>query len=329
MLLISSLITLFLTALCRANSRWVVPAVAIVLVLGSGFRVNVGTDYKVYSDFFRGLLPVSGVEPGFLLFAQGVSLLPYDGRIGFLIISAITLLGYSLFIYRYSRHRGLSLALFVGLPFFFINSMNLMRQHLIIAIFLMVIPWFLSRKLVRLSASMIAISAFHSASLLYLAIGGFFSLSQVGRRLLTIFAPIILFCLIAVLGKSILPSNMLYFASHQSDNSFWLIFFVALVFLVFSFVNVQKRNNDLNLLSFLCCEIAFCLTLVAALGDYSLFFLRIAQLFFPVYLVVYPEFIALIRPQLWARLIEVLSIISLCSFFILRVAVDPSLGFEG
>ena len=114
----------FLISLFNARSKFLTFLAALPISVITGLRVDVGKDYSVYEDIFQGKIPVSGIDPAFLTFGHQVAEFDNTGRLGFLICSVITFLGYSIFINRFSPDKGLSLMLFLSVPIFYVSSLN-------------------------------------------------------------------------------------------------------------------------------------------------------------------------------------------------------------
>ena len=70
-----------------------------------------------------------------------------------------------------------------------------------------------------------------------------------------------------------------------------LITLVSSFFALTSLFNLLRKSNRLNLLLFELCSISVVCVIVAMLSSMPVFWLRVAQLFFPAYLLVLPELV--------------------------------------
>lgn len=113
----------------------------LVLIVFAGARVDVGTDYGLYSSIFREAQPGyldffldnSPQEPGFTLGVLGLRLLSADPRILFLVSSVVTVGCAAIAMRRMSVNFAVSLTLFVLLGFY-VAPFNILRQGLAISL---------------------------------------------------------------------------------------------------------------------------------------------------------------------------------------------------
>jgi len=117
--------------------------VFMFVVLFSGLRLDVGVDYKNYTEIFSvlkggvGEVDAERVEPLTHFFVRIVDLLGFGDQYVFFIFSFITLLGVFQFIRLFSLDRRVSIFVFVCVGIFFFATLNGMRQWLAISFFLM------------------------------------------------------------------------------------------------------------------------------------------------------------------------------------------------
>ncbi|WP_353050814.1 EpsG family protein, partial [Duncaniella freteri] len=172
----------------------------IVLVLFSGLRYDVGMDYLSYKTWFLSGRGFS--EQGFILLTRIFrSLGPTIGFNFFVfIIAAVTLYGAYRFIYKYSSAPLLSLFIFFCFGQYFISTLNLIRQELVIYVFLgCLLPLIIERHFIKYTLCIATCSYFFHYTALIL-IGIYFLdrhfsaiIKLSGIALITISSPIIIY----------------------------------------------------------------------------------------------------------------------------------------
>ncbi len=301
----------------------------LVLSLVSAFRVNVGNDYDIYEKFFQGGLPVSGVEFSFIFITQLISQLSSDGRLGFIVFSFWTVFGYLYFIRKFSSNYFISIMMFIGLPIFFINSFNLMRQHFVIASFLFSLNYFVNNKNFVFVVVNCVSGFLHTSGFLYLSLY-LRKLIPSYLQLYLSFALISLsFILIISLEKYVMPDSLSYYSTHSSENNFPLLLVLTALMFLFSIVNYIFKKTFTNSLLLQFCFVSFLCLISTFFSEYNMFWLRIAQLFFPSYLLVLPIFVNYLSSNnILKFLIERFIMIFFMFIFVIKYIKDPSFGFN-
>ena len=150
--------------------------ISLLLIVIVGFRgFSVGIDTEVYKNSFDNIEnlnhahPVSqDMESGFLLLFSLFSFFTSDFFIVQFVIGSITIIGFSIFIYRNSSNIFISFLIFFAM--FFFPTMNLMRQWLAMAIGINSVYYFKNKR-IFIGYLLIAFSTiFHTTALILLII---------------------------------------------------------------------------------------------------------------------------------------------------------------
>ena len=142
--------------------------ITLVLILFSGFRYNVGTDYKNYQDIFT--YEYGMKEIGYLPLIRFIKYeLGGTQQLVFLLFSLFTILLIYKFIVRYSPYPYLSIITYVTIAPFYLASFSGIRHFLAISLFLYSIKYIIERKKVLFFIMIFFGSIFIHLSLLFLA----------------------------------------------------------------------------------------------------------------------------------------------------------------
>lgn len=319
----------FLTADKKNNNNYLFYSLAFITALVSSLRVNVGRDYPIYESFFRGDLPVSGVDFSFILFSQGISILDPSGRLGFIITSFVIVFGYAIFFSKFNnQNRFLCFFLFLTIPIYFISSLNLIRQHLAISIVLMSLVFLFQNKVFRTFIFFVVGALLHRATLIYLIL---FSTNKSLERTLISILPLAIILVISIIfiyeGAIATILSYDYFAQHQSENSPYLLLFLAFACLFVSILIFFGKNIDHRNLIYWTNFFIFILLVVWYFSEFSNFWLRAAQFFFPFFIIGSVSVISLLAPVIIRYVVIFFMATILLTYNVLKYFQDPSYGF--
>ncbi|OTG66884.1 hypothetical protein B9T25_08880 [Acinetobacter sp. ANC 4470] len=106
----------------------------MLLVFFVGFRFETGYDWAMYRNFYEYDTFHSGIEFGYVFFIKILRYLFDDYQSLFFFTALATYIFLYLGIRKYTKHSSIALALFILIPGLFLNSLNIIRQELAIAI---------------------------------------------------------------------------------------------------------------------------------------------------------------------------------------------------
>lgn len=214
-LFFSSLLALF-SEITKNRFLWILSLLTVSLF--SGLRYFVGIDYESYTFIFASIAD-SKTEPAFRLINLIVLFLGLNVQFVFLISASIT---FGLF-YKGIKKNSDNLFLSVFLLFFcgfFIESLNIIRQYIAIAIFFYGIKYIINRNFLKYAFCILLASCFHySAVLLILA---YFILNiNIGKLWYPIlcFAYLLPFILPIQAIFGLIPGYDVYFSSGNGSNT--------------------------------------------------------------------------------------------------------------
>lgn len=145
-------------------------SIGIILVVFSGFREGVGTDFNMYKNIFYNINKLDGyyfgdLERGYILLNKTLHGINPNHRILFIGTSAI-IIGLILnSVYNYSKKYLLSIVLFICMGYFH-SGFNGIRQHLALAIFVYSIRFIANKKIFKYVICIFIASLFHKTSLM-------------------------------------------------------------------------------------------------------------------------------------------------------------------
>lgn len=304
-------------------------AVLIGLVFLYYSIMPVGRDFLTYSQLFEGQDPVK-VDFGFKLFADFLSYLDIlgEGRTGLIVSSLLILAGHFYFFSRMSQNGMLLAAIFLLLPPLYFAGLNLVRQHLAIALALAALCQFeAGRRKASLALSIVGIAT-HQSVLLLLLFAAFSYLKNRHFQFL-ILAIAIISLLLAVLGPlnimNLFTDRYLYFSYHESINSAWAAVGLAFGLFAAGLLSYQKVSKSYKIkLGFLFSYLYLISITLWLVTDTSNFFLRISALFLPVAILVLGENVIVNSKLATSYRIAILIVLSVV--FWMEVISDPSLG---
>ena len=305
-------------AIIEAAGKPIKKSIFVVLagfaVTIAGLREEIGTDYLVYLRFFQGYTPVSVSEPGFLFFATTVSAIDPTGHLGIFLSALVIVTGYLLYFYSVSQStRYLLFVMFLCIPFFYISSFNLVRQHISIAIFLAIYTHLDARTHRPYKLAYFILPPLFHYSSLFLIISAIFvkiTLPYAMRPLVLLLSiPLIPF----ILGvEEILVSNSeySYYTSHQSQNSSFLFWCFLMVVLCAHVALRTQTSEKLKTIVPLSLGAVF-FVLIWQFSNLANFWLRVAQVFLPFTAVTVSKAVEITHPKEFQFLLKCIIVILL------------------
>jgi len=147
---------------------------AAELFIVSGFRVNTGMDYPMYTIIFNRtvsnslvLLAQERFEKGYVLLSRYIQIFTGNFRALFIVTSFIVVLLAAVIVWKYCKNPSLGLLSFYLLGFYF-NSMNFIRTMLAASVILFAYKYIRDRQFLKFFALVLLASTFHFSALLML-----------------------------------------------------------------------------------------------------------------------------------------------------------------
>lgn len=146
--------------------------VILILILVSGLRYNVGTDYWTYSNMYTINIPnmkindiIKSNDIGFTILCKILYEFSENPQFMFLIVSVITIIPIVFMIKNYSYSFELSLYLYIT-TFAYFSSFNILRQWIAASIISYGFKYLLERNLKKYSMIILIASIFHATSII-------------------------------------------------------------------------------------------------------------------------------------------------------------------
>jgi hypothetical protein len=171
--------------------------VFIYISATAGLRHGVGVDFLNYQAF---IVKISNgvdtyMEPGFEAITFYSVALGFTPQFIFLLFSFFTCLFFIISINKHSIDKGMSLALFCFLPFFYLASFNQIRQFFVASLLAFSLNYIIKRKLISFLLLVFFATSFHKIAVLFIPMYWF------AHRLWGIKTYCVLFVLFTVLCK--------------------------------------------------------------------------------------------------------------------------------
>jgi hypothetical protein len=275
---------------------------AFVLVVFSGIRHDVGTDYRSYVEIFRNVHirgRYYGIEWGYYYLMRFVSWLNGTQQLVFLIMATATII----FIYKYidglSSNRNLSWLLYLCIGPYYLGSFNGVRQALSIAIFAYSLKYANKEDYWRFAFLNICGSLFHTSALLMLAL--YFILTKTRLTMVKAFCVLLVYTAVYSTGLVAIAMSKLGYGSYTSrghlemDLSYIVFVLIALcIWLILLLIRDMDRDylvfKNLNFLSLIAILAAY-----ISPGISNIAFTRFNTYFFITYVVLVPYIISKLK----------------------------------
>lgn len=169
---LSSFIAEIMTTKSKVHEKYFICITAISLIIVSGFRYMVGTDYMAY---YKGYLSASteklqdAKDVGFLVLNKLLNNISSNPQMIFLVTSIIINICVVLFLYKNSIKFSLSIYFYIT-TFTYYSSMNGVRQFLATSIILLAYRCLVERNFIKYSIYVLIASTIHGSALLMIPI---------------------------------------------------------------------------------------------------------------------------------------------------------------
>lgn len=276
----------------------------LILFIVSGFRKNVGVDFRNYEAIFRqhtnnNFFDYSYVDKdyGYALLNKIIALFTNNTQWVFIVVSFITIILFIIFIKRYSTNMLLSVYLLITFNFYF-DAMNIQRQFIAIAICTLSIKYIINEDFKRFCLVILFAILIHKSALIFFPM---YFISKINLNVKKICIYIVLGC-----AGSLLINKIIYFMRNKFysdyDSVAWgmqglgigLIIIIPVFIFIIAFMMKDKlieenpeNNVFLNLL--------FCACVCFLLSTIISNFTRIAEYFYIVVIIFIPRMISVIK----------------------------------
>jgi hypothetical protein len=279
-------------------------SVAIILMLFSGFRYCVGTDYLGYCSMFD-LIATRGryynIEYGYYHLVKFVQLIGGTQQLVFLIMACATIMFIYQYIEEFSADKELSWLLYLCIGPYFLSSFNGVRQVLPVAMFAFSLKYMKDGKFIKYLITNLIGFLFHYSAII--AIPLYFLFKKVkltAVKTICIYLGLLLLYKVGLVNYLLTlfhaSSYILGSDSFIMDKSY-VIFAVMAVFCwaYYFFVTKDQQKNlqvflNMNLLSFLMVLLGLTTTNIS-----NMVFARLNVYFFIAYLILVPNTLVCIK----------------------------------
>lgn len=314
------------------QKKYVSRLICFCLIVFSGFRFCVGTDFEGYSDMFYRILAEGryyDIEWGYYWLVRFVNAIGGTAQLVFFIFSFITLYFIYKFIEYFSEDVELSWLVFVCIGPYFLSTFNGMRQWLVVAIFAYSLRFVKETNFKKYFFLNILGCLFHYSAILLIPLYWLlkaknFSLAKIGICYL-------IFQISSMVGLLDLIADKLHATSYlegdammQLDWSYYVFFALAVCFVIISIVYPDITGEDkifknMNALSGLTVFLA-----LTASGLSNMIFIRYNLYFFVGYIILIPLVIAKMKDSSLRRLMTfvIIGFSTMYFFYVTSTATD-------
>ncbi|MBY8203916.1 EpsG family protein [Vibrio fluvialis] len=254
---IASLSVLFISYInnSRVLNKFLYIFLVIVLIVISGFRYRIGSDYDTYIELFNvAKLNYIPGEPIFSIFSYVSSCISdsYGQYFLFFFYASMTLFLIGVFYVKHSDDKLLSLSIFLILPILFLSSMNVVRQFLAVGFFAYSIRYIQSRELFKYCLCIMLATAAHKSAIVLLPLYYFLPLKFSAMMYLSIASVFFMSLKLLPYIISLSGFSLIYLELYKSDgiNVMSILmfgFFVVYFFCVKMYGTKGKGNDALHL----------------------------------------------------------------------------------
>ena len=279
--------------------------ITFTLIVFSGFRFCVGTDYESYSYMFYRILSVGryyDIEWGYYWLVKLVNAIGGTDQLVFLIFSFATLYFIYKFIEYFSENVELSWLVFVCIGPYFLSTFNGMRQWLVVSLFAYSLRFIKESNFRKYLIFNIVGFLFHYSAIILIPM--YWLLKAKNFDLVKICICIFAFQIASTFGVLEFIAEKLHAASYlmgaeamKLDWSYYLFFALALGFIILQFVAPEiagdnKIFKNMNALSGLTVFLALTTSTLS-----NMIFTRFNMYFFIGYIILIPSVIAHLKDK--------------------------------
>lgn len=301
----------------------------LILTCISASRYGIGTDYwpryvPIFQSIAQGQAP--NYEPGFVFLNRAVAAFTNDPQWLIAVAAVITIALVYRFIVRMSVAPALSVFVFVFAGFY-LESFNIVRQWLAVAILLNTIEFAMRRRVVPLVLLTLLAASFHASALVWLVTVPLLW-ARLGRlwRLLTVVVAMLFVSLLPELLSrwvaELAPAYSWYFESNYGDTrAFDLGTILVSIFVLAAALPLRSRGNDARYVSVLVSLQTVYVVFLAATVVIAYLFIRPSFYYAPVEIVLVPAIFAAVKNSLHRTFFLALFCISLLVVFTFKFIV--------
>ncbi len=334
LLLLVIIVLLFLRkSLVSKQKKVVSRIICLCLIIFSGFRFFVGTDFKGYSDMFNKIITEGryyNIEWGYYWLVQFVHSIGGTAQLVFLIFSFATLYFIYKFIEYFSENVELSWLIFICIGPYFLSTFNGIRQWLVTAIFAYSLRFVKENKLIKYLVINAIGCLFHYSAVILLPM--YWLLKIKNFNLVKIIICYIVFQIASLFGALDFIAQKLHATSYlmgdvalKLDWSYYLFFALAFGFIVMEIINPNIIGDNyifknMNALSGLTVFLA-----ITTVNLSNMIFTRFNMYFFVGYIILIPLFISHLKDKKLKQIAVVLVSLLSVAYYIYITSTAPDL----
>lgn len=294
----------------------------VILFLFSAVRFNIGTDYPKYYQFTSGMIDIREnnymlMEPfNVLLIITGYIL--HSPQFYFIISSLLVSIFFYFGIKQNSSDYFLSTLCFICFPFFYLESMNIVRQFIAIAIIFYAIKYIYEKNFAKYASFILIASLFHISALIafILYINNFFDFNRqknIFLLVLSIFLERIFHYLLQALAFLPFFSKInFYLSTNQEGYRFVFLSMIVLNIINLIFYNRINKIDEKNKFLLDSFNIGCCL--IFLFMDIPVIAGRLIFYFYAFLILIIPNYYRLFKQKVFIK--SLLCIILIILFFI-------------
>lgn len=254
---LSSFISEIISTKSKIHEKYFIYITAISLIIVSGFRYRVGTDYMAYHKGYLSA-PTEPLQDakdvGFLLLNKLLNYISGNPQMIFFVTSIIINVCVILFLYKNSKKFSLSIYFYI-VTFTYYSSMNGVRQFLATSIILLAYRYLVNRNFIKYSIYVLIASTIHGSALIMIPIyflvnQKIFSIKNLIIIATAIFAYIFFQPVFSWLINSVerfSEYNDYLFVEGQGVNILRVLVLLAPLIAILVFINKKNMEVDKNL----------------------------------------------------------------------------------
>lgn len=309
---------------------WLCLSLSFLTLTGiSAWRYGIGTDYwPRYVPIFQSIAQgqQTNYEPGFVFLNRAVAAFTRDPQWLIAVAAVITIALVYRFIVRMSVSPALSVFVFVFAGFY-LESFNIVRQWLAVAILLNTIEFVVRRRVVPLIVLTLLAASFHASALVWLITVPLLwaRLGRIWRLVTVVVAMLFVSLLPELLSRwvaELAPTYSWYFESNYGDTrAFDLGTVLISVLVLVAALPLRSRDTDVRYVNVLVNLQTVYIVFLAATLIIAYLFIRPSFYYAPVEIILVPVIFASIRNSLHRTFFLAVFCISLMVVFTFKFIV--------
>ncbi len=337
LLIVFSLALLLRKTVVEDSKKWVDLIICSILIVFSGFRFVVGTDYIGYFNIFYHIGELGryyDIEWGFYWLVKLFYELNATPQIIFLIYAALTIFFIKEFINEFSVDVEFSWMIFLCIGPYFLSTFNAMRQWLTVAMFAYSLKYVRDEKFFKYALVNALAGLSHYSAFLLIPVYPLIKSQKLSA--MKIFICFIGFFIINELGLVKMIADLLYAGAYMEGDAeyktdaTYIVFFVMSI-ICWAFLKLQKKdkdpgNNILENLNYLSCVTV--LLLLTARTISNMLYIRMNMYFFITYMAFVPVLVSKLSKKTVSEgrtVVKVLILMGCIAYYIILAATAPDL----